>query len=143
MEEYTTDYRNISWLVDKYLDIPEKFKNRGLRHVSCYPALIDNYEVISVSVADIGQEESNFCYINANEPRFAITGFTDTDLSDYQKDLIYEYTSTHWNEILQGFKDAYNMKENIDVFESEESDRYKQNLKLPQQSPDYRLLKNI
>lgn len=138
MDSCTIEDWNLRGLMDTPVkSLSEDYINRGLRFISCFPAHENKYEVISMYIADKGKQKADFCYLNLYEPKLADTGYTCTSLTNYQKNLIYEFTSTHWNDIIQTMKESYSRKENVAEFDKVID---VDSLSFPSQSPDYRLI---
>lgn len=122
------------------LRIEDKYFDRGLRHLC--PVINDcpdkNFEFIKVESWNNDHDYVRY-YVSIYEPIFYMDALY-REVTKEEKEVLYEFTSTHWNEIINSFKRQYFNKDNYEEIKEYSPNKDIDGIVWPDKSPDYRLL---
>lgn len=120
-----------------YDDIDDQYRKRGLHNIVCTPNASDdpNFEFMYVVFAKNGIKN---IYISLFKPEYIIN-MSDLEITQEEKDALYDFTSTHWDLIIETYRKLY-----ADPIQEDELHEYCDldfdAVVYPGKSPDYRLL---
>ena len=119
--------------------IPEEYRDRGLIRVECKPnySIKEHFEYLYIET--VNNNISNEYYVSIYKPE-CILNLSDTEISDIEKSVLYDYTSSNWDYLMSRFKEAYSNQYNIDNIRDSGSGKDCSKVIYPDKSPDYRLL---
>lgn len=140
---------------DRIVQIGDEFIERGLRgiRVRINNSSQKDFEYIEVYTINntehgwvLGDEDNpktNYCsnryFVSIYKPEFIVDAI-DNDITQYEKDILYEFTSSHWEEIINTFKSLYYNPYFKNCVEEYNPNKKVDEIVWPDKSPDYRLL---
>ena len=137
---------------DIMIDIPEEYKEKGLINLTCKAnnSPLKDFEFLEVFTYNpngnwVNTKDSritsNRYYVSIYKPEFIVDAI-EQEVTQSEKEILYDYTSKHWNEIIDTFKKNYNSDYNRREIEDFNPDKHIDEIIWPDKSPDYRLLPN-
>ena len=115
------------------INIPDEFYNIGFTWIELLPNCkkdSDEYMLIR-----FGKDRY---ILSMFEPAYAVE--PESFMTDEQKEILYSYTSSHWNYLVNLFKEIYKAKYNMDTLIEHNTTDKVEHINWPSESPDYRLL---